>query len=155
MQKSIHMPENLSARTKLVLSALASSNGAEFAPVQVQKLFFLLDENISASIGGKQFEFTPYDYGPFDQNVYRELEHLEKLGFVKIENPDMASGLRRYSVSAEGQKAGTKLLKTFPKETQDYMSTISEWICGLSFSQLVGSIYKAYPNMRVNSVFND
>jgi hypothetical protein len=46
--------------------------------VQVQKLFFLLDENIAADLGGRQFSFEPYDYGPFDRAVYSELELLAR-----------------------------------------------------------------------------
>ena len=48
-------PVTLTKRQQIVLAALACEPDAEFAPVQVQKLFFLIDENVSAHIGGKQF----------------------------------------------------------------------------------------------------
>ena len=54
------MATALTHRQELVLAALASRPGTGFAPVQVQKLFFLIDENIAESIGGKQFAFEPF-----------------------------------------------------------------------------------------------
>jgi uncharacterized protein len=72
-------------RQSLLLAALAASDGATHSPVQVQKLFFLLDSEIPSYTGGPHFHFIPYDYGPFDAAVYDELANLEEQGFVVIE----------------------------------------------------------------------
>jgi hypothetical protein len=76
---------DLSHRQEVMLAALAAESGSVFAPVQVQKLFFLLDQNIASDLGGKQFAFEPYDYGPYDRTVYSELEALSRRGLVTIE----------------------------------------------------------------------
>ena len=44
---------NPTPRQRLVLAALAAEPASSFAPVQVQKLFFLLDQNIAADLGGR------------------------------------------------------------------------------------------------------
>lgn len=143
------------ARQEFVLAALATEPGAEFAPVQVQKLFFVLDENLSDMIGGRQFAFEPYDYGPFDKAVYQELEALERQGFVNIEHVGASDGRRRYSLTPQGQGEGQCVLSKLPDFARQYMTDLSAWARRLSFAQLVGSIYKAYPHMRENSIFQD
>ena len=72
----VPMHANLTHRRRVVLAALACKDRAAFAPVQVQKLFFLLDENVADELGGRQFDFQPYYYGPFDREVYAELQTL-------------------------------------------------------------------------------
>lgn len=142
-------------RQQFVLAALATDPIAEFAPVQVQKLFFLLDENLSNVSGGSQFAFEPYDYGPFDKAVYRELEALQSKGLVNIEQVGASAGQRRYSLTPGGQQAGEQVLSQLPEFARQYMTNLSTWVRSLSFSRLVGSIYKAYPHMRENSIFQD
>ena len=64
-------------RKSLMVAALAAGGeNASFTPVQVQKLFFLIDREASHFVDGPHFSFKPYDYGPFDREVYAELERL-------------------------------------------------------------------------------
>lgn len=140
-------------RQKVVLAAIACSPGAVFAPVQVQKLFFLLDEGVAPLMGGKQFSFEPYDYGPFDKAVYQELDSLQRQGFVEMYQVAPGPGGRRYSLTLAGQATGQAALANFPLPVHQYMREVSEWVRRLSFAQLVGSIYSAFPEMRARSIF--
>ena len=140
-------------RQRFVLAALATDPATEFAPVQVQKLFFLLDENLGDILGGRQFEFNAYDYGPFDKAVYSELEILKNLGLVDIVDIGPSHGRRRYSLTPRGQEAGQLALSNLPESVGEYIRDLSSWVRSLSFAQLVGAIYKAYPQMRENSIF--
>lgn len=149
------MPPTPTRRQNLVLAALAAAPGASYAPVQVQKLFFLLDENIAASVGGRQFAFVPYDFGPFDAAVYHELEALQRAGFVNIARVGPSAGERRYSLTPAGQTAGDAALARLSDGVRSYIAKVSAWVRKLSFGELVGAIYKAYPAMRANSVFRD
>lgn len=147
------MPIEVSDRQKVILAALACAPTEGFAPVQVQKMFFLFDENISSDLGGKHFNFEPYDYGPFDKAVYQELDRLEALGLVRIYQVNPSAGGRRYSLTPSGQSEGQMLLGQLPKRAQDFMAEVSAWVKTLSFAELVGSIYKAFPHMRERSIF--
>lgn len=148
------MSDMLTKRQKIVLAALAADRGAAFAPVQVQKLFFLMDAKLADILGGKQFAFEPYDYGPFDRAVYVELECLAKRGLASI--AEIQSGeRRRYSLTNAGQSEGELQLKKLPEEITTYLATLSSWVRSLSFAQLVGSVYRAYPEMRAHSIFQD
>ena len=151
---NMHFVVRLPRRQKIVLAALASQPGAEFAPVQIQKFFFLLDTNIAADLGGQLFAFKPYDYVPFDAAVYSELENLRSRGYVVIDDVPTA-GRRSYSLTTAGQEMGSRFLAELPVRASGYMAAVSDWVRKLSFGALVGSIYKQYPAMRANSVFRD
>jgi len=134
-----------------VLAALAPANREPHSPVQVQKLLFVLQEEIPGSIGGKHFEFEPYDYGPFDASVYRVLENLSEKNLVEI----IPGWWNSFRLTADGQERGNKLLEEMEEPIKEYFKRLSRFVLSLSFSQLVSSIYKAYPNMKENSVFQD
>jgi len=147
------MPTGVTPRQSVVLAALAACPDASFAPVQIQKLFFLLDETIANQIGGKQFSFEPYDYGPFDKAVYQELDVLSHNGLVEIFQVTPGPGGRRYKLTNAGQEVGTLALARIPVEAKSFMQEVSDWTRRLSFAQLVGSIYRAFPHMRERSIF--
>jgi uncharacterized protein len=142
-----------SSRQLHILAALSTVPETKFAPIQIQKILFLIDQNISSQLGGKKFDFAAYDYGPFDKSIYAELTELSRQGFVEIENGNDRTFVRKYSLTASGLKLGQEKLSTVPANAQAYMIQIVQWAKSLSFSQLVGAIYKAYPEMRVNSIF--
>jgi hypothetical protein len=143
---------DLTPRQKIVLAALAAEPDASFAPVQVQKLFFILDRNIAGDLGGQQFAFEPYDYGPFDRAVYSELEQLAQLGLVAIQSSSGAER-RKYSLTPAGHARGKANLDNLGPRARNYMSRVSAWVRSLSFAELVGAIYNQYPAMKANSIF--
>ena len=135
---------------EIVLAGLAPANGASHSPVQVQKLFFLIDRNIPEAIDGPLFDFEPYNYGPFDKNVYDVLERLWMEDLVDI---NTEYSIRRYKLTVQGQEEGERILATLPKYAQEYINAVSNFVRSLSFTKLVTAIYKEYPKMRENSVF--
>src|SRR5206468_7956083 len=73
-----------SKKIEMILAALAAGDGATYSPVQIQKLFFLIDKKIPWAFEGPHFNFIPYDYGPFDVRIYSNLSALSIGGFVEI-----------------------------------------------------------------------
>lgn len=138
-------------RSQIVLAALAAGGqNAGFKPVQVQKLFFLLDREGKHLLNGPHFDFRPYDYGPFDREVYDEIDALEAQGLVEV----LSSGrYRMYILSQSGLEEGQKTLTEMTENARTYVSQVAKWVRELSFEQLVAAIYKRYPDMKVNSVF--
>lgn len=151
------MPIALSQRQKMVLAGLSAVPDSSFEPVQVQKLLFLMDENIADEMNGKQFAFEPYDYGPFDKAVYAELEALWEWGLVHVMTPVSSPSKtdRSYSLTYAGQKQGEKAIESMPNYVRKYLRQLSEWVRSLSFAELVGAVYRAYPDMRENSIFQE
>lgn len=141
-------------RNDFVLASMSTAGRQAFTPVQVQKFFFLLDQNASSSIGGPYFSFSAYDYGPFDKEVYHALESLEKVELIEILGSSW-NRTRLYRVTENSLRDGSTYLEKFPEDVRKYTQSLGKWVLSLSFSQLVSSIYKEYPAMRANSVFQD
>ena len=137
-------------RSDLVLAVLAAGDGAAHTPVQVQKLLFLVDRRVASGLAGPFFDFQPYFYGPFDRQVYGVLEDLARQGKVEIclEGP-----LRAYRLTRAGQDAGIALLKTMDAKVAAYIRSLSAIVRKMTFGELVSAVYRAYPEMKENSVF--
>lgn len=141
-------------KTDITLAALSSANGEVFTPVQVQKLLFLIDKRLAEETGGPHFDFKPYDYGPFDAEVYRVLEDLSADGLVEtISNRELR--WKKYRITPDGIEKGKAALEQLPSDASDYISRLATFVTSMSFAELVGTIYNAYPEMKVNSVFGD
>lgn len=139
-------------RRQLVLAVLATAGTDAWTPVQVQKVFFLIDRKIPERVSGPHFNFRPYDYGPFDPQVYRELEELEATGLATIGATDPFS-MREYRLTGAGQREGRRLLESFSADVRGYFERAARFVRTRSFPELVSAIYEAFPDMRVNSVF--
>lgn len=141
-------------RATFVLAGMAPAGTAPLSPVQVQKLFFLLDRNIAYHVGGPHFSFEPYDYGPFDKQVYDDLEVMASKGLIEV-SESYPRSLRTYRLTEEGREAGTRALATFAISVQNYIAKVVCFVRSRSFAQLVSAIYAAYPDMKTNSVFGE
>lgn len=139
-------------RRDFVMAVLSTSHGREWTPVQVQKIFFLLDKKIGDRNGGPLWNFSAYDYGPFDAAVYDEIENLERSGDGVVNRPPLG-GMRTFALTQTGQGKGESLLRTLPFAS--YIEALSNWVRNLSFDQLVSAVYKEFPEMRQNSIFRE
>jgi len=137
-------------RADLVLAVLAAGEGAHHTPVQVQKLFFLVDRRLGKKVSGPHFNFQPYFYGPFDRAVYVELENLAEKGLVEIHSE---GAKRNYTLTAQGQEKGRKLLSNLDSAISSFIINLSSTVRQMSFGELVSAIYRGYPEMKKNSVF--
>ena len=139
-------------KEEIILAVLAAAEGAVHTPVQIQKLLFLIDKKIPNLINGPYFNFKPYSYGPFDIEIYNLLEELAQEEDAEIISN---SNLRwaKYRLTINGQKKGEKILNTLNKEAGEYIKTLSFFVRNLSFAELVSTIYKEFPEMKENSIF--
>lgn len=137
-------------RRRYVLAVMASGNPPQYSPAQLQKLFFLMDREVSALAGGPYFKFRPYDYGPFDAAVYEEVEKLSAQGLTVI---DKTGFYRMYSLTPQGIAEGKTALNELPPQARSYAAEAAKWVRSLSFNEMVSAIYKKYPDMKENSVF--
>jgi uncharacterized protein len=139
-------------RRDVTLAMLAAAGGHAYTPVQFQKALFLLSRQTPHLFDeGSKFAFQPYDYGPFDQAVYHEADLLAFAGRARV-GPS-PRGYRTYAASPDGQREGERLLATMAAADREFIATVSSYVRRLSFADLVSAIYKAYPEMNLNSVF--
>ena len=142
-------------RRDFVLAILAAAEGRPYTPVQIQKAVFVICDHFPDLIDeGPRFHFEPYDYGPFDSDVYSVASRLEDDGFAEIA-PSAYGNWNTYAASDAGIERGETFLAQMNDEAENYVRKISAWVRSLSFTRLVKSIYEAYPKMRANSIFRD
>lgn len=134
----------------ILLAALASGSHEEYSPVQLQKMMFLIDRNIGQALGGPFFNFQPYDYGPFDVGVYNQFSMIagSQLGEAVGDGKS-----RRYRLNDEGRARAQQILGAIPPQYREYIASVAKFVQQLSFTSLVSTIYKHYPEMKANSVF--
>ena len=132
------------------LLALGAAEGKALTPVQLQKTLFLLGQAFPEM--EDFYDFVPYNYGPFDASIYEDAKILAQEGLVNIDTPN---GCRWYvySCTSAGLSHADQVVEDIPQEIWRFLIKIVDWIFPLSFSQIVSAVYRAYPQMKVNSVF--
>ena len=141
-------------RADWALLAVAGSPDKRLSPVQIQKTLFLLGKNRRRDVGRSFYSFKPYNYGPFDSQIYDDLRLLGFEGLVKrVKSSDRAWS--EFELTPSGERRVREIKKVAPKDALSYVSKAAEWCRSVSFSHLVRSIYKLYPEFRQNSVFQD
>lgn len=134
------------------LLVLAAAQGEPLSPAQLQKCLFLLDRNLGQVILCEDFySFHPYHYGPFCSRVYSDAEDLSREGLASIHLTHM--GWSKYSATPEGIAHAHIISQDVDPGVMTYITAVVNWARRLSFPDLVRSIYEAYPDQRVNSVF--
>ena len=149
---STAVQEQTPARSDWLLVALESSPDGALTPVQMQKTLFLLKENCPKAVGSDFYNFRPYNYGPFDEQVYRDADRLSRDGLVRRQARDGVAWAE-YALTDQGHQTASNVLGNAPKIATTYVRSVAEWARKLTFSQLVRAIYKQYPKYRANSVF--
>ena len=137
-------------RENWTLLTIASGN-QPLTPAQLQKSIFLIQKNFEGLDGIKDYNFVPYNYGPFDRAVYQDAESLEAEGLV-ASVPSGSGRWVNYVATAKGRDHLEKVIKV-DKKIQEEVSSIVELTQSLSFNALVREIYKEFPEMKINSIF--
>ena len=136
----------MTKRQKMLLATMAAGGeNARFSPIQVQKMFFIIDREASELIDGPYFDFKAFSYGPHDRAVYEELDAMVEMGVVQAHidhrNHD-------YFLSPEGYHQGLVELNRFSGKVVSFMKRLTEWVTSITFQQLVSSIFHKYPDMK-------
>jgi hypothetical protein len=134
------------------LLVLAAAEGKPLDPAQLQKVLFLLQDKVPGALADG-YHFRPYHYGPFDPDVYSDAEFLAQDGLVSI--VAAGGGWKTYAATDRGLAKAKCLVDGADPSAVAYARRVVQWARGLSFNQLVGAIYREYPQMRVNSIFRE
>jgi hypothetical protein len=156
-QRRTAMPEKIkelssSSRRNWILAVIAAAEGESISPVQLQKSLFLVGEKLRKNVGRDFYEFVPYHYGPFSSDIYDDALILADEGLLKIRRSPNGKWTT-YSITAKGKKQAKLVADNLPEKASTYIRRLMQWVVGLTFRQLVSSIYQEYPEYRQNSVF--
>ena len=136
----------------VLLLVIAAAEGKPITPVQLQKTLFLIGKANLTGIPTPLYQFEPYDYGPFDADIYRDAEELASNSLV-TRGPAVHGNWTDTLVNSDGQTEAELLQKDLSDPMTQYIQDLTEWVMSLPFSSLVRTIYEKYPEYRVNSVF--
>ena len=139
-------------RKDWLLLALSKSPGGAMSPVQIQKVLFLFGQEVGGSLGTEFYSFEPYDYGPFDASIYVDLRRMMSEGLVGGEWSPGRSW-KSYTITRSGRRAALVLDREADARLTEFRGRIVVWVKGRSFSDLLRSVYAAYPEFAANSVF--
>ena len=96
------------------------------------------------------FDFKPYDYGPFDKDVYSALDSLKESGQVVVNHN---SRYRKFALTEDGYLEGMKALEDTSEPARAFIKDAAKWVQETSFQDMVSAIYTKYPEMKANSIF--
>lgn len=171
--------ETVDNRKDLLLLVLAADDAAPVTGVtRLQKYLYVLQEHNGWRPRLKStYEFQPYDFGPFDDQVYADLDFLENLDLIRKEpageEPPAETGEQReasdswatsdpefapweedeeiwqYRLTPKGRQFAERL-HLDASERQAVEDLKSQWN-GRPLSELLRWLYKTYPDTAVNS----
>lgn len=140
------------ALSKEDIVLLALQDGEAYSPVQVQKLLFLIEKK--ASLTKKPlFHFSAYHYGPFDKEIYDILDKLSSERLVNV-HCNMDQRHRKYCLTELGLSQALEKTNKIEKSINKYIKDLALYVKSQSFPSLVSAIYKEFPEMKANSIFN-
>ncbi len=126
-----------------------------------QKLAFLAEQRLEEE-GIGAYDFVPYDYGPFTEDLYEELEYLEGQRLVNESRTRTYGGDERYDykLTEKGRRTFEQNLPEDPaSETEQRLQTIVEVANDIvseyndvPISNLIDYVYSEYPEYAENSV---
>lgn len=128
---------------------------------RLQKMVFLmeqeLDDAIMDSLQSPDYNFIPYDYGPFSKELYDDLDALEEAGLIEVDEEDMPDGKVKYiyQLTDRGQSwmqhqlDGVNNVNAAHSLAESLKSEYNEVL----LSELIDEVYAEYPKYAENSVW--
>jgi hypothetical protein len=119
--------------------------------VRLQKALFLFSRRTKVP-EGQQYTFEPYLYGPFSFQLYPDLEKLVEGGLVRPERLGYTTS-PGYTLTGAGEREAARIEVLAPKPRLEALRGIRDWVAAQSFTDLLATVYRLYPEFGVNSVF--
>lgn len=137
----------------VTLLVIESAGEEGLSPIQIQKSLFLIEQSHLPALPSDFYEFYPYNYGPFCEEVYQDADALVEEGMV-FDMPVSGQSWSMYFIAPKGRdRAEAIRSENDIGDLAQYIKEIVEWISSLTFSGLLRAIYSKYPEYRENSVF--
>jgi DNA-binding PadR family transcriptional regulator len=140
-------------RRDWVLLFIGLSGGPhEVDQIRVMKGMFLFTRE-GPPLVHDLYNFVPYSYGPFDKELYGDLDRLVIDGLVAAE-PVFGTNRRVYRPTERGRAVVAKLLEAAPADAVASLRRIKTEVTSKSFLSLLRDVYSRYPEFAVKSVLS-
>lgn len=148
---------------KLLPLALMYANDGE--PIEgrtrMQKMVFLMQKELEkrdhSGAVGLEYDFIPYDYGPFSKELYDDLDAMIEQEFVDDTEEPLQSGKVKYIYEIEAD--GEKLVDSEAEKWNDVdaimqlAQEIKQEYNDVLLSELIEHVYSEYPDYAERSVY--
>jgi uncharacterized protein (DUF488 family) len=121
-----------------MILALLDHAGAPIQKTMLVKLAFLLREETAVGRDRTFYGFVPYKQGPFSFGLYRELETLERDGYLERRKQSIGLASRTKKLSGE------QIERLTPAQTDAVAYVVREY-GGRKRASLLRSVYSRYP----------
>nr|MDO8099325.1 hypothetical protein [Candidatus Njordarchaeota archaeon] len=178
----IEQPPRVENGTDVILVLLYAGGKIEaenekiIGNTRLDKLIFLLDKETSFCKYLKEFEFLPYNFGPYSSEVFDSLQALANAHLVKVstrvgdyldeadrfqvelqagDDSESPKATVVYSLTAEGKKVARILFDNLAKQERDELILIKKKYNAISLRDLLKYVYGRYPRLTTKSVIKD
>ena len=134
-------------RQKIILSLLVNANGLMSRMVLV-KLAFLMRQEDLCGPAKTFYDFVPYRFGPFSFTLYRELNTLERNGYISTNEESVK--LQPGAAASVRQK-----VEELPKSIRCGVVDLIEHYARMGQRELVQIVYNKYPWYASQSELKD
>lgn len=134
---------------KFIIQTLSLIPDIELTPIQIQKLFFLIERRIAIRphcSEAKVFNFKPYNYGPFDAELSQSINVLIAEKKIICNNRNR---LDHYFLPSQNIEDTSNFLD---EKSRKFIPELVQYIKGLTFKELCFAIYNEFPEMAENSI---
>jgi uncharacterized protein YwgA len=120
---------------------------------RLEKILFLTRKEVLDRLRTPQatrfYQFTPYRFGPFSEDLYDDLEFLRDNGFIEIRG---GSGSEVFSITPKGTTfLEQKVRKRLPPDVLEEVVRLRNKYARLSIQELIVYVYNRYPEYAVKS----
>lgn len=136
------------------LLTISCAEGDYISPAQLQKSLFLLSKMKPQAVNTDYYNFIPYNYGPFSQEIYSDIDELVNEGLVITGHPEGERWLG-YAITSKGSEYARSLREKATDEDYNYLYRVVNWARNVSFQELIRTIYHRFPEFKANSVFQE
>ncbi len=134
-------------RESVLIAIIAAAGDDGLDRAQLQKSAFLVREEFEARLPSDFYQFRPYMYGPFAQQIYTGIERLSDGPMIET----LAGNDERPLYRLTRDSASWQF--DLPEDLESGVKRIVRWVSTMSFDELVRAIYYMFPEQRENSIF--
>lgn len=143
-------------RQDLPLSLIAAVSGESIeGRTRLQKLIFLIQKRANKNKNSgipDEYEFVPYDYGPFSKEIYDDIDKLVSRGLVEERPEKLDDGVitYNYTLTDKGREfvRENNLLASAPDELNAVASSFGD----SELDDIIDFVYDNYPAYAENSL---
>jgi uncharacterized protein YwgA len=147
-------------RATYLLLLLYADNSVEVkGRTRLEKLAFLVQkrvlESLKLSVSEEAYNFRPFYYGPFTEEVFDDVEALQMFGLVSISGEGQE--FQTYTLTAKGRAAVERLITSerIPPRLLQGVETVKKTYGRLPLDDLIRRVYQDYPDYTDLSVVKD